>query len=755
MKKYIIYIALCLMAAVSCEQLPDQVKIYGVGCYDPATGTALKDVDLGIDAGTYTLSVYADGEFTASLNEEDSWIRFADYGADRTVAGNGDHDLKFVYDINKGIPRTAVLILERGTNIYKVNLTQDGILEGGIVFEQKNISVPFEGGQYGAKVITKINAEDISFDVKYASADDEEWLSGLTLKNNFICFDVKANLASDIRHAVITVSYDGGKGTIQVTQFYDGCDMENMTIQQVKELLDEAGEYQIESHIVLTGIAVNDHTGMNGAENRLVSAEAIDLDFAERVLYVQSEEGTEGIKLVFREKWTDVISRYDKISVDLNGLTLKKESNPDRYSVTAIPLSAIIGTMATDAPAPRVVKLENLTDSDIYTLVTIEELEIPVRKGSYVPVDIRDIGVMVSYPMVIRSKGGATSHMMVNVDCPWSRNGKELPRGSGSITGVVVHETCDNFEWDPVKESQLSANGVNTSYITGLGRLGSYQIRPIDEDDVDLNDEPFSTLMYEWGYCDTLGVNLVSNYEDLKMYPTYPLVEDPKTLDAAFYCVNKNGERARLRHCNDFSHLGPYVYGKNITDHSHGNGIYDFYGRSAHWRRDQGGEKYGVLYSKESSYRFTEDNASAWCTVSWNTSQYWCTEFSTSELTAANSPLNITFGTMGSITLGPGAPRYWAVEWSEDGETWSENPVAEYTVPDFVDKANRRVFQLPGIKFVTVNLPDDVLGKERVYIRLRPTSTKVGTATTYEGGSSVSSSCYNAINYVAIRYNNN
>ena len=49
MKKYIIYIALCLAAAVSCEQLPDQVKIYGVGCYNPETGTALHNVDLGID----------------------------------------------------------------------------------------------------------------------------------------------------------------------------------------------------------------------------------------------------------------------------------------------------------------------------------------------------------------------------------------------------------------------------------------------------------------------------------------------------------------------------------------------------------------------------------------------------------------------------------------------------------------------------------------------------------------------------------
>ena len=32
MKKYIIYIALCLAAALSCEQLPEDVQIYGVGC---------------------------------------------------------------------------------------------------------------------------------------------------------------------------------------------------------------------------------------------------------------------------------------------------------------------------------------------------------------------------------------------------------------------------------------------------------------------------------------------------------------------------------------------------------------------------------------------------------------------------------------------------------------------------------------------------------------------------------------------------
>ena len=60
MRKYIIYMVLSVVAAVSCEQLPDNVKIYGVGC-------EIRETLLSCDAGTYDLKVYADGDFTATL----------------------------------------------------------------------------------------------------------------------------------------------------------------------------------------------------------------------------------------------------------------------------------------------------------------------------------------------------------------------------------------------------------------------------------------------------------------------------------------------------------------------------------------------------------------------------------------------------------------------------------------------------------------------------------------------------------------
>ena len=731
MKKYITYMALCLTAVFACEQLPDEVQIYGVGC-------KVSEVALGSDAGTFTLDVYADGEFNAALPDDATWIMFSTAQDSRTISGNGDMTVDFTYDINRGVPRKTVLTLTRGTNVFELNIIQDGILEGGVVIEEKNVSVSAEGGQCGAKIYTKLRDEDLTFDVEYKEKNSTDWISGIGLKNNFIFFDVKANVTDIIRHAVITVRYDGGKGYIQVSQFNAASAMEEVSVAELKSLLDSEGEYLIESHLVLNGVVINDNLEKNGAENRLISADNQDMTYADRIIYVQSEDGAEGIKLIFSKSCADLVSRYDKVSLDTYGLTLKRDDNPVRYSISRIPTESLVATSMGDVPAEKVRSLGELTDSDIYTLVTVPDVEIPVSKGSFAPIDIRYINLMVAYPMVIRDIYGGTSHMMVNVDCPWSRDGKGLPKGSGSLKGVVVHEKCDNFAWDTNKESELVTNGQNASYITGLGTIGDYQIRPVRHAEVMISEDPsdnFATLMYEWGYCDYLGENLVKNYTDAAvLYPTYPLVEDPTSLEAKFYCEN-DGKNVPLNLVNDFTHVGPYEYGGEITEEANGNGIYDYHGRSAHWRPY--GANNGVIYSKEGKQEWDISNGSSWCVSGWSSEQYWCVEFPTAELDVNNSPLNITFGTMSQLNT-QDAIRNWKVQWSIDKYYW--NDVLQYTVPDFAVDANKRVNQLPGSKFITVNLPDSALGLEKVYVRLVPTGN-------------VDTKKYSAINYFAIRYN--
>ncbi len=769
MKKHVLYIALSLLAVISCEQLPEDVMIHGIGCKE-------KEVALEANAGEFELTVYADGEFTAILDEEDSWLRFKGMGDSRTLtsqtAEGGKVVVAFSYELNKGVPRTAVLSLVRGTNKYELSFVQAGVLSGGIEVEQKNISAEAQGGQYAVKVITKIKSEDLKFDVEYTD-DQIDWISNFSLKNNFICFAVQPNLSSSIRSAVISVKTSEGLGYMKVVQVYGGYTETRVTVEGLKQLSEGASEYSIEEHLVLTGVVINDNSDKNGAENRMVSHDVQDLAYAERILYVQNEEGTSGIKLIFDKSCSQFVSRYDRISVDLKGLTLKREGEdtpdskfgPIRYSVSGIPTAALMDSAPGDAPQPKGRLLEEIVDDDLYTLVNVGQLEIPVRKGSYAPINTKFVGIMTAYPMVIRSKGGATGHMMVNVDCSWSRNGDMLPRGSGSVTGVVVYETCDNFEWDSEIEKNHIAEGTDANSITGLGHIGRYQLRPMFEEDVDLKGPAFSKLMYEWAYIDTLGVNLVKTYENKRLYPSYSEVEEgqnPLEFKASFYCADTLIlHKASLAHSNDYTILGPYTFGKKMPSRTQGNGIKDYNGREIHWNNEQGGETIGVVYSANGIMRWGADkgekgdNGGAWCMTGWtNTDQCWCVEFSTAGLSEANSPLNLTFGTYNDVS-GAGAPRNWVVEWSRDRNEWDK--VQEYTVPDFAISGVNRTYHLPGIKYITVNLPYETLQsngdseEDMVYVRMRPRDTKAGTTSSYDGGKIGSK--FNAINYIAIRYN--
>ena len=145
--------------------------------------------------------------------------------------------------------------------------------------------------------------------------------------------------------------------------------------------------------------------------------------------------------------------------------------------------------------------------------------------------------------------------------------------------------------------------------------------------------------------------------------------------------------------------------------------------------------------------------SSAWYSArNWSQSKAWTASFSTEGLTEANLPLSVQLGCVSGLGQTVGAPRYWAVEYSSDGSVW--HLAGEYSCPDFPILSNRKPWQCPGYKYVSVTLPDDtsMLGKTEVYVRLRPRSSAAGEASSYDGGSIVSGK-ETEMNYFAIRYN--
>lgn len=742
MKKvsYIIYVVL---AVLGCTRLSDDTSIYELGPVD-------QEISVGYEGGECSTKVLSNGNFTVSIPDDASWLHFKS-SAERTLTFTGDMTLSFTVDINRSVPRKANVVLHRGNNTALLSIRQSGLLQGGFELVQQGLSVEYEGGEYGVRVNTLLKDADLSYRVTYEQDAEFPWVSNIRLEGNYIRFSVAANLSATLlRHARIEIDYAGGNAVVLVTQFCQGTAVIASSMADFKARLDHDGAVTLEEHALLEGVVINDPASLNGAENRIISVDIPDMEYKSRMVYLQDVDAQEGIKVEFRESCKGMLNRWSRISIDAYGLTLVRESNPVRYVLKDVPHSAIVSSEIGTEVTPRVLEIAAITEKDLYTLVCIPELEIPVRKGPYMPIDIRYISVMTAYPMLLRDGAGEQIPMMVNVDTPWSRDGMMMPRGRGSVTGVLVHETCDNVEWNSLREEELRAAGAMPDYISGLGEFSAWQIRPMEKADIAISadfEERLSEVLCEWAYCDSLGVNLVKNYnpDTNELFPTYPLSGQPLELEAKLYCAKSSGEKVKLGLCNDFTHLGPYTYGGVIANPSNGNGVEDALGRSAHWRVYPSVPTIGVIYSGSD---WSQSNGAAWTASGWSPSQWWCIEFSTSGLSEASGPASVVFGTMNAIN-GPGAPRHWKAEFSADGTEWSA--LGAYTVPDFVQAASKKAYQLPGTKYLMFNLPESVKSVDKAYVRLVPADKVAGTDDSYEGGA-VSSSRYNALNYFSIRY---
>ena len=737
--KYIstIFPALLILLA-SCSHLPEDVKLIELG-------TEETEVYLQAEGGQYAMRIYVDGEFTATVTEGADWLSFPD--GDTFTAGS-DCEVLLTYTSNKSIERTAKVTLTRETKTSVVSFTQEGLFDVSLKFMEHNVLCGSIGAENSAKFLTVLTMDEIGFDVEY-EGEDKDWIMDLTKKNNFLTFTTTDN-AGSIRRATITaysLSEPDLRDAVRVSQAGAG-DLVTISHSELKAMLSKAGSVTIEKDYVLEGIVINDNIQGNGAPNANSSGSVQDLTLADRTLYIQSQDERSGVCLILNTKEDNNTERFDKIRIHLNGLTLTRKDSPTRYTLTNASGSSILSTVAGSAydARPGESSISSLTDDMLYTLVTVTGCEIPFRKGPFVPIDLRHRTVINRYPMLVRDHIGASMHIMTNLGASWERDGKGMPQGAGNISGVLVYETCDNFEWNTAEAAAKMAQGVNIDYINDIGHISRYQIRPIVKEDIDIPadfEDGFSEMIMEVRYMNSSHPETVINTAENVIHPTYPLSADPLNDSSLKGTLRVVGPATGIGEWRDWTHLGPYENGI-ITEKDNGNGVTDYNGNTCHWYVYSLVPSTGLIYM---------DNGSAWYASGWGPKKYWLATFPTTGLTPANFPISVQFGAESGQGEGVGAPRYWAVEYSVDGGTeWKT--AAEYTVPDFSILYKKRLWQCPGFKMMSFNLPEDpdLLGKEDVMVRLRPTSDIAGTMDSYDGGK-VSPSGTSALNYFAIRYN--
>ena len=742
MKRTSIIFGLCLAGLLfSCNKVDEKVAVFELG--------TLED-KLILDAadGEFALNVISDGEFTARISSGSEWCRFVADAPAGVLTASGDVLMKLHKDLNRNIMREGEISLERMGKVVRVPIYQKGILSEGITFSGHYLGVDAVGGQAAALMITLFDIESLGIEVSY-SGEQTGWISGVKKQNNYLMFEASPNQTAQVRTAeIIVTAPDRSSDRLIVNQKGSVSELQTVTVEQLKAL-SQGAETVLPGNLLLEGVVISDNLEGNGSFNVNHTPLLQDRERSSRCFYIQNADGTSGLMACFMSAKDNSLRRYDSATILLDGVVLKRESAPERYSLEGLSASSILSATAGnefDLPANEKY-INELTDADIYTLVTLKDCEIPFRKGPFVPVDLRYKSVLNKYAMPVRDINGDGLYLLSNTACAWERDGNGLPEGSGSIKGVIVHEEADNFEWDVDRASSAIAAGVGQDYIHDIGNIGNYQIRPVERKDIALSkdfEDGFSGLLMEVRYYNASFDAIVKNVASNVIYSTYPAVANPisdNSIKGNLRLVS-GGKNVSISTWRDWSHLGPLENGL-ISNPSGGNGVYDYLGNSAHWN------VYSLVPQSALIYM---DNGSAWASGSWSTSKWWQADISTLGLDASNFPISVQFGASNSLGEGVGAPRYWKLEYSTDGSSY--HTVTGYTVPDFPIVYKLKPWQCPGFKMFTFNLPEDseLLGKERVSIRLIPADNRAGTDESYDGGTIVSGQS-SALNYFAVRYN--
>ena len=720
--KKIFYILLAVLVLAACERQPEFIEVTELGCEVPE-----KVVDAS--EGSVAFSVIASSGVTAEIIEGAGWARLS------SASWTGDSEVEVSFDANTGRERKAGIRLTSGRRELLLNLIQSGAEDATFHFVERNVTVPFENGAQSAQFETVIPSDKISGRVIYPDGGDwiEEPLARVNPDGTFL-YAVRENLGDTPRTAIIELTSADNVGRaltarLYVTQGTRGdITTTPLTVSGLRSLaIDESdpdnsdldSDGIILKPYALTGRVISDNSEGNAAPNENMSVIIQDLTLSGRTVYLQSVEDGEpcGVKLIFDSEDALSLKRFDLATVSLKGRKLVRHTAPEHYTVTGLKAYDIISATSgseTDI-TPRSKSIKELTDSDINTLVTLTGCEIPISKGAFVPIDNTRSSIINKYPMPLLDKDGSTIYLLTNTTAAWARDGQGLPQGSGSVSGIIVNETCDNFEWN---SAEAAADTRLEDYVTGLGNIGRYQIRPQSRSDIALDEDAFTEKLCEWtSYADVLN-NPALSYSKPREWEITP--------------------------SQDWSSLGPLS-----------------------------GTASGIV---------PQADAPAWFAAKWFSGNhadpkldeyYWQIEFSTAELTAANAPLSVQVAAFNTVGNDVGAPRYWWLKYSTDGENWqtltadsytgdfvqhtSVGTEWTYTIPDYPKSGSYRQYHCPGAKNMSFTLPvsADLFGKDAVYVRLMPAKDVSGydgggTLISYDGATiqNVKRAC---LSYIAVR----
>lgn len=317
----------------------------------------------------------------------------------------------------------------------------------------------------------------------------KDWISNVTTTTEALSFDVTDNDTKEARTAVIKVEL-ASKGIAVELKVTQGVKTRQYSFEELRAVLPSAGEQAFEGDF-FEGVIVADAGQKNMETNPMTSATSYDDNESAITNYVQSLDGKYGMRLKFATAADNTLKKGDKVKISLAGATLVREDNPVRYTLRGVNANNV--TVEENVQlAARQKTIAELTDEDVYTLVTLPDVEVPFCYGSWVNVRKEWIDAKrINFDnRILRDVNGNEIRMIVNTDAEWYLTDAGVPKGSGPVSGVIVNTTSEYY---------------------GSDILGKYQIRPMKLSDIEIKDNGFSEILVAWDY--STGFSRVSSLE--------------------------------------------------------------------------------------------------------------------------------------------------------------------------------------------------------------------------------------------------
>lgn len=263
-----------------------------------------------------------------------------------------------------------------------------------------------------------------------------------------------------------------------------GADFQSVRISQTGKKVPVSGF--LEAYVISDCTSTNTETCPNIAGNIVAISESL------RTVYIQNEDGSLGMRMILSSCYGNNLHRGDKIRIQLDGATVLREDNPERYTLESVDIEKIQKLSEGNVLAIKCKSIADLKPEDIYTFVQLDGLEFFKKEGGYINVFERAVQItslnrmlsadnLIGYPSALEcadawpalmlDKYGNHIYMLVNSTCEWRRNNMGIPQGRGNVSGVVV----------------------NTEICHYGNSLGAYSIRPMGLYDIDMEKEASSS----------------------------------------------------------------------------------------------------------------------------------------------------------------------------------------------------------------------------------------------------------------------